>query len=116
MKMLLPATAAWLYDTCSSAHGNCEPAKINNDLFAGPTSNQERCALRIKVRRDNFLELIKNIGPLVVVGYVPVLTLWLDPSLPPLVSGRVSAHIFSVRRARLERNTTNAFVCILHAD
>ena len=116
MKMLLPATAAWLYDTCSSAHGNCEPAKINNDLFAGPTSNQERCALRIKVRRDNFLELIKNIGPLVVVGYVPVLTLWLDPSLPPLVSGRVSAHIFSVRRARLERNATNAFVCILHAD
>ena len=48
---------------------------------------------------------IKNIGPLVVVGYVPVLTLWLNPSIPPLVGGRVSAHIFSMVLVMVKYNT-----------
>lgn len=107
---LLPATGAWLYDSCSSVHGNCDPSKIKNDLYrvqALPTSaeGREACQIKIQIRRDNVLELIKNIGPLVVVGYVPVLTLWLNPSIPPLVGGRVSSHIFSMVLVMVKYNT-----------
>ena len=62
-----------------------------------PTAaNKDMCKLRLYVRRDNILEIFKNIGPLVVIGYVPVLTLWLNPMIPPLVGGRVSAHILTM--------------------
>jgi len=63
------------------------------------------CKLRLYIRRDNLLELIKNLGPLVVVGYVPVLTLWLNPAIPPLVGGRVSAHIFSMVLVMVKYNS-----------
>ena len=109
-RQLLPATGAWLYETCSQVHGFCDSSTISYDILEVPpaplsTEVGQTCKITLKIRRDNMLELIKNIGPLVVVGYVPVLTLWLNPSIPPLVGGRVSSHIFSMVLVMVKYNT-----------
>ena len=95
---LLPSTAAWLWRTCGSAHGDCTTETISKDIeMTLPNkAHKDICKLRLYVRRDNILEIAKNIGPLVVIGYVPMLALWLNPMIPPLVGGRVSAHILTM--------------------
>ena len=57
---------------------------IQADLYVEPSPFIAQCRIRIHIKRDFFLDIVKNLGPLVIVGYVLVLTLWLNPTVPPV--------------------------------
>jgi hypothetical protein len=96
---ILPQSATWLWDSCGTAGGGCHAADIEKDIFldlALLESRQDVCPLVLKIKRNNDLFIIKQLIPSIVISEAPLLSLYMDATVPPLVGARASLHIIAL--------------------
>jgi hypothetical protein len=96
---ILPQSATWLWDHCGTAGGGCRAADIEKDIFldlALLESRQDVCPLVLKIKRNNDLFIIKQLIPSIVISEAPLLSLYMDATVPPLVGARASLHIIAL--------------------
>ena len=103
---ILPGNAAWLWESCGTSGGGCDPEKIEKDVFidaeflaaqrAGGNAFSGDCPVLFKIRRNNNVFVIKQLVPTIIIAEAPLISLWLDPTIPPVVAGRASIHIFAM--------------------
>jgi len=103
---ILPGNAAWLWESCGTSGGGCDPEKIEKDVFidaeflaaqrAGGDAFSGDCPVLFKIRRNNNVFVIKQLVPTIIIAEAPLISLWLDPTIPPVVAGRASIHIFAM--------------------
>jgi len=103
---ILPGNAAWLWEHCGTSGGGCDPEKIKKDVFldadflasvqAGGNAFSGDCPVLFKIRRNNNVFVIKQLVPTIIIAEAPLISLWLDPTVPPVVAGRASIHIFAM--------------------
>jgi len=96
---ILPQSATWLWDSCGTAGGGCRAADIEKDIFLDPALRQSResvCPVVLKIRRNNDLFIIKQLIPSIVISEAPLLSLYMDATVPPLVGARASLHIIAL--------------------
>jgi hypothetical protein len=96
---ILPQSATWLWDHCGTAGGGCRAADIEKDIFldlALLESRQDVCPVVLKIRRNNDLFIIKQLIPSIVISEAPLLSLYMDATVPPLVGARASLHIIAL--------------------
>jgi hypothetical protein len=105
---ILPQSATWLWDHCGTAGGGCRAADIEKDIFldlALLQSRQDVCPLVFKIKRNNNLFIIKQLIPSVVISEAPLLSLYMDATVPPLVGARASLHITALLIVVTRANT-----------
>merc|ERR1719262_996338 len=98
-KRLLPDSGTWLWKHCGTPGGGCAADAIERDIFYDYSAHSEatdRCPLRLRVRRNNVVFVIKQLLPIIIIAEAPLLALWLNPTIPPLVGARCSIHIFAM--------------------
>eukprot|EP00900_Chrysochromulina_parva_P022195 jgi/Chrpa1/4609/Chrysochromulina_OHIO_Genome00018962-RA len=105
---ILPQSATWLWDSCGTAGGGCRAADIENDIFldlALLESRQDACPVVFKIKRNNDLFIIKQLIPSIVISEAPLLSLYMDATVPPLVGARASLHIIALLLVVTRANT-----------
>jgi len=105
---ILPQSATWLWDSCGTAGGGCRAADIEKDIFLDPALRQSResvCPVVFKIRRNNNLFIIKQLIPSIVISEAPLLSLYMDATVPPLVGARASLHIIALLLVVTRANT-----------
>ena len=63
------------------------------------------CHIKIQIRRNFLLFFVKNIIVLMIIIQVALISLWLNPRQPPLLSGRFSIQIFAMVLVSLRMQT-----------
>ena len=110
---ILPQSAAWLWDHCGTAGGGCSAANIEKDILIARASLQSEsagsrrgdCQLIFKIRRNNNIFIIKQLVPSIVISEAPLLSLYLDGTVPPLIGARASLHIIALLLVVTRANT-----------
>lgn len=105
---ILPQSATWLWDHCGTAGGGCRAADIEKDIvldLAFLQSRQGVCPVFLKIRRNNNIFIIKQLVPSIVISEAPLLSLYLDGTVPPLIGARASLHIIALLLVVTRANT-----------
>lgn len=86
--------------------GRVRPRKDQKDVFidaeflaaqrSGGNAFSGDCPVLFKIRRNNNVFVIKQLVPTIIIAEAPLISLWLDPTIPPVVAGRASIHIFAM--------------------
>jgi len=109
---ILPQSATWLWDSCGTAGGGCRAADIEKDIFldlalleSRQDAGQDACPVVFKIKRNNDLFIIKQLIPSIVISEAPLLSLYMDATVPPLVGARASLHIIALLLVVTRANT-----------
>jgi hypothetical protein len=95
----LPTSGTWLWQACGTADGGCTDEQISQDIHFDQdimALRNDTCPLRLHVRRNNIVFVIKQLLPIIIIAEAPLIALWLNPTIPPLVGARCSIHIFAM--------------------